>query len=169
MLGLVTLIIFVASLQQQKKETFLLLQTGGTLLFIAQYILTGRTTGAVIFSIVAVRGIVFYYYKRKDLKPSKTILIIFQVIITAAAFLTWQNILSLLPFVASSVKTWGTWQDSMKWMRRTSVVSQSSMIIYNLTASMYTGALTEVCNLSSTLIAIWRYDIRKKNKDYTGV
>jgi hypothetical protein len=40
--------------------------------------------------------------------------------------------------------------------------SQSIMIVYNLSASMYTGALTELCNLASTIIAIWRYDFRKE-------
>ena len=161
-LGILTLIIFVISLQQRKKETFLLLQTGGTLLFILQYILTGRVTGAVIFIIVAIRGIVFYYYKKKNLKPSTAILIVFQIILMVATYFTWQNILSIMPLIATVAKTWGTWQDDMKWIRKTSVISQSSMIIYNLTASMYTGALTEVCNLTSTLIAIWRYDFRKQ-------
>ena len=162
-LGLITLILFVISLQQRKKETFLLLQTCGTIFFIAQYILAGRITGATVFTIVAVRGLVFFYYKKKDLKPSKMVLIAFQAILSIAVFLTWQNILSVLPLVATVAKTWGTWQDNMKWIRLTSVISQSSMIIYNFTASMYTGALTEICNLTSTLIAIWRYDFRKKS------
>ena len=156
-----TLGLFVASLQQRKKETFLLLQIFGTVLFIVQYILTDRITGAVIFTIVAIRGLVFFYYKKKDLKPSLAVLIVFQAAILVATYFTWQNMLSIIPLIATVAKTWGTWQDDMKWMRRTSVVSQSSMIVYNFTASMYTGALTEVCNLASTLIAIWRYDFRR--------
>jgi len=65
-LGILTLILFVISLQQRKKETFLLLQTAGTLLFIFQYLLTGRYTGAVLFAIVLIRGLVFYYFKKKE-------------------------------------------------------------------------------------------------------
>ena len=163
-LGIITLIIFVISLQQRKKETFLLLQTGGTLLFILQYILTGRMTGAVVFGIIAIRGFVYYFYKKKNIQPSKIVLIAFLAILSIATFFTWQNIFSIIPFIATVAKTWGTWQDDMKWVRRTSVLGQSSMIIYNLTASMYTGALTEICNLTSTIIAIWRYDYRK-NKE----
>ena len=60
--GVMTLILFVITLQQPKKETFLLLQTVGTLLFIVLYILTNRITVAVIFTIVAIRGLVFLYY-----------------------------------------------------------------------------------------------------------
>ena len=160
-LGIITLIIFVISLQQRKKENYLLLQTFGTVLFIIQYLLTNKITGAITFSIVLVRSLVFYYYKKKNLRPSLKILIIFQTVLLISTYLTWQNILSIIPFIAASVKTWGTWQDDMKWVRKTSLISQSSMIVYNLSASMYTGALTEVCNLTSTIIAIWRYDFQK--------
>ena len=160
-LGIITLVIFVVSLQQRKKENYLLLQTFGTVLFIIQYLLADKITGAITFSIVAVRGIVFYYYKKKNLKPSLKILIIFQTVLLVSTYLTWQNILSIIPFTATSAKTWGTWQDDMKWVRRTSLLGQGCMIVYNLSASMYTGALTEVCNLTSTVIAVWRYDFKK--------
>lgn len=160
-LGIITLILFAVSLQQRKKETFLLLQVGGTLLFVVQYILMNRTTGSVTFAIVSIRGLVFFYYKKKGLKPSPAVLVIFQILLLIATYFSWQNILSIIPLIATVAKTWGTWQDDMKWTRRTSLVGQSCMIIYNLTASMYTGALTEVCNLISTLIAMWRYDFRK--------
>jgi len=159
--GIITLILFVVSLQQHKKENFLLLQTAGTVLFIIQYILTEKFTAVIIFTIVAIRGLIFYFYKRKDKKPSLAVLMIFQIVLLISTYLTWQNMLSMIPFIATSVKTWGTWQDNMKWIRRTSLISQSSMIVYNLSASMYTGALTEVCNLTSTIVAIWRYDFRK--------
>ena len=160
--GVMTLIFYVASLQQSKKEAFLLLQMGGALFFVAQYALTNRITGVVTFSIIVVRSIVFYLYKRKGIKPSLKVLILFLSIIVVATYFSWQNALSVLPFVSTLGKSWGTWQDEMKWMRRTSLFAQSCMIVYNVTAAMYTGTFTEVCNLTSTTIAIWRYDIRKK-------
>ena len=164
-LGAITLVLFVVSLQQRKKEPFLLLQTIGTLLFIVQYVLTNRITGAITFAIVAIRGLVFYFYKRKDMKPSLVVLIAFLASLIAATCFSWQSVWSIVPLIATLVKTWGTWQDDMKWARRTSLIGQSCMIIYNLIALMFTGALTEACNCISSMIAIWRYDIKKDNKD----
>ena len=161
-LGIITLILFVISLQQRKKENFLLFQTGGTLLFIIQYILTNKYTGAILFTIVLIRGLIFYYYKKKNLRPSLTVLVLFQVVLGLSTYFSWQNILSIIPFIATAAKTWGTWQDNMKRTRGTSLLSQGVMIIYNLSASMYTGALTEASNFLSTVIAIWRYDFRTK-------
>ena len=160
-LGIITLILFVVSLQQRKKETFLLLQIAGTLLFVVQYILTNRITGAILFTIVVIRGVVFYFYKKKDLKPSIAILIIFQAALLLSTYFSWENIISIIPYLATVVKTWGAWQDDMKWLRRASMLCQILMIAYNLSASMYTGALTEVCALTSTMVAMWRYDFRK--------
>ena len=160
-LGVFSLALFVVSLQQRKKENFLLLQTAGTLLFIAQYILTGRLTGALTFSVVAVRGLVYYVYKRKERKPSVAVLILFQALLLASTILSWQNMLSVMPLVATAAKTWATWQDDMKWTRRVSLFSQSIMIAYDLAASMYTAALTEACNSVSTVVAMVRFDLRK--------
>lgn len=160
-LGIVTLILFVVSLQQHKKESFLLLQAAGTLFFVVQFILTDKITGAVTFTIVTIRGLVFYFYKKKNLKPSLAVLVVFIAALLISAFLSWQNILSIIPLIATVAKTWGTWQDDMKWTRKTSLFGQGFMIIYDLAAAMYTGALTEACNLISTIIAMWRYDFRK--------
>ena len=158
-LGIITLILFVISLQQQKKEVFLLIQVVGTIFYIFQYILTNRLTGAVTFVIIVIRGLVFYYYKKKDLKPSLVVLILFQVTLLVSTYFSWQNILSILPYAATAAKTWATWQDDMKWVRRVSFFGQILLVFYNFTAAMYTGALTEVCNVASTLVAIIRFDI----------
>jgi len=166
-LGIITIIIFVVSMQLRKKEHFLLLQTFGTVLFVIQYIMTGKNTGAVLFIIAVIRGLVYFYYKKKNLKPSLIVLIVFMSAVLISTYITWQNMLSILPFISSVARTWGTWQDDMKWARRTSFLGQSCMIIYNLTGSepMYAGALTEFCNCASSLIAMWRYDFRKKKNN----
>ena len=159
-LGIIPLGLFIASLHQRKKENYLLIQIGGTVLFIAQYILTNRITGAVTFTISAIRSLVFYYFKKKNRRPSSVVLIIFQLALVVSTIITWQGIVSLIPFLATAVKTWSTWQDDMKRIRKTSLFTQGCMIVYNLLASMYTGALTEACNLASTVVAMWRYDFR---------
>jgi len=161
-LGVISLALFVISLQQRRKENLLLWQIAGTLLFVAQYILTGRLTGALTFSVVAVRGLVFFIYKRKDLRPSVAVLVAFLAALLASTIFTWQSMLSVIPFIATAAKTWGTWQDDMKWMRRVSLLSQTIMIAYDLAAGMYTAALTEACNSVSTVVAMRRFDFTKK-------
>ena len=161
-LGIISLVLFVISLQQRKKENLLLWQMAGTLLFIAQFVLTDRLTGALTFSVVAVRGLVFYVYKKKNKKPSVAVLVVFLSALLGSTIVSWQNMLSVMPLMGTAAKTWGTWQDDMKWTRRVSLLSQTIMIAYDLAAGMYTGALTEACNSVSTVVAMGRFDFRKK-------
>ena len=157
-LGIISLVLFVVSLQQRRKENLLLWQIAGTLLFVAQYVLSDRLTGALTFSVVAVRGLVFYIYRKKDLKPSVAVLVVFLAALLGSTIISWQNMLSVIPFLATAAKTWGTWQDDMKWTRRVSLLSQTIMIAYDLAAGMYTAALTEACNSVSTIVAMRRFD-----------
>ena len=160
-LGIATLIIFVISLQQREKNKFLIWQTIGTLIFVAQYILSDKITGAITFAVVAVRGLVFYIYSKMSMKPSSAVLIAFLVILSVSTYFTWQNLWSVIPLTATISKTWGTWQDDMKRTRKASLFGQILMIVYNLSAAMYTGALTEVCNAVSSVVAMRRFDYRK--------
>jgi len=80
-LGIMTLALFVISIQQRKKENFLLLQVAGASLFILRYVLTDSYTGAILFMVALIRGLVFYYYKKKGLKPSLTILLTFLAVL----------------------------------------------------------------------------------------
>ncbi len=161
-LGAATLILSVVSMQFRRKETFLLLQMLGALLFIVQFILTGMYTAAAMFVVAAVRGVVYYYFKKKSLKPSLAVLLIFQSALVVSAYFTWQNAWSIIPVGTTMLKTWGTWQDDMTLVRATTLVTQLCMIAYNLTAAIYTGALTEALNAVSSTVAVWRYDIRRK-------
>ena len=162
-LGGITLVLSIISLQQRKKEHLLMLQTAAIVLIVLQFLLMGQATGAATFSVVAVRNVVFYAYKKKQRRPSLAVLVIFLCALLAASILTWQNWWSLLPLLATSAKTLGTWQDNMTRLRVSSLVGQVSMIAYSLAAMLYTNALTEACNLVSTLVAMWRFDWRKKS------
>ena len=161
-LGAITLIIAILAMQQKTKEKLLLFQITSFSLFLAQYAMTGRITAAVIFLVTIIRGGIFYYYAKKNLKPSIAILIVFESIIIVSTYLTWQNFMSAVPLIATTTNTWGILQDNMRWTRRTSLLAQTCWLAYNITATMYTGALAMGFQMASTIIAMWRYDFRKK-------
>ena len=161
-LGAITLVLSVTTIQQRKKENLLILQIIAMIFFIFQYLLTYRITGAVVFAIGISRGVVFYWYKKQNKKPSVPILILFQGVVVISTIMSWQNIYSIIPLIVTTINTWGTWQDNMKYTRKTSLVAGAGWCIYNLAAQMYTGFMTEFVGMISTIIAIWRLDIREQ-------
>ena len=152
------------SRQQKEKERFLLIGTPGYLLAIVQYILTNRLAGVAAFLIGFIRGVVFYYYNKKNLKPSVTWLIAFQIAIVSSVIITWQDWTSAIPLIATTTNTWGLWQNNMKYNRLTGLLAPICWFIYNLSAGMYTAAINPGINSVSTAIAIWRLDIKKRAK-----
>ena len=161
-LGAITLMVAIIAFQQKKKSNLLLLTTLGFALFIVQYLLTNKITGAALFVIVTLRGLVYFYCERKELKPSVVVLVTFQLALIFFALYTWQNALSILPFIAAFVGGWAFWQDNMMYTRRALVFMKTCMLVYNLSAGMFTGALTSTFELSSVIVAICRYDKKSK-------
>lgn len=157
-LGAITLILSAISLQQRKKENLLLIFSCAAALFVIQYFLTNKITGAVLFIIVFIRGLVFFYFKKKNLKPSIAVFVIFQVVTAISTYLTWQNIYSIIPFLATVSATYGMWQDNMKHTRKAMLFTKSSLIFYNFIAGMYTGMITNVVDSVSLMIAMHRFD-----------
>lgn len=163
-LGIVTLIFYVFSLQMKKKENLLVMQIVSNVTFALQYILTLAWTGATMAAIAVIRGIVFYIFKKKKIKPSIIALLIFEIAMIISTILTWESALSLLPLIGMSVSLLGQWQDNMKWIRISTIIGATFWLGYELSAGLYTAVLTELCNIASSMVGLWRF--RKSNGSY---
>jgi len=87
--------------------------------------------------------------------------IAFIIIFIIADALTWQGLLSLLPLGGTISGTISYWQKRTKWLRLLALISPPLWFTYNFISHSYPGMLTEIFLISSTLIAIYRFDIRK--------
>ena len=155
-IGGIVLILTVISVQFKTKEKILICQIVANILVAIQYFLLNAITGAVISIINAIRCVIFYYYKKKDIKPSVIILIIFEVIAIISGIYTWQDIWSLIPIVVTVVYTYGLWQDNVTVIRITAGVVGFGWAVYNVIVMAYVGALQETAQLVSSVIAIFR-------------
>ena len=156
-LGIVSLIIFASSLQMKTKEKVLILNMSACACLIFQYFLRNAMTGVAAASFSIFRGIIFYIYKKRDLKPSLVVLVILELIIIALTILTWQDIFSLLPFLGLSCNLYGQWQNNLKRLRIFAIFGSVNFFIYQLNAGMYTAMFGEVAIVVSGIIALWRF------------
>lgn len=76
-IGIIVLGITVISIQFKTKEKILICQIIANILVAVQYFLLNALTGGVVAVINVIRCIIFYYYKRRDKKPSLIFLSIF--------------------------------------------------------------------------------------------
>lgn len=159
--GVITLILTVVSVQFKEKEKFMICMMLANIVVAIQYFLLNALTGAVIAIINTIRCFVFYYYKKKDLKPSLIILIVFEVIAVISGVITWQNMWSLIPTIVTLIYTYGLWQDNIKVIRITTIIVGFGWATYDVVVRAYVGALQETSQLISAIIALYR----SKNKE----
>lgn len=121
-----------------------------------QYFLLNALTGAIISILNTIRCLVFYFYKKKDMKPSLIVLIIFEVIAIISGIVSWQDMWSLIPIIVTVIYTYGLWQDNVKVIRITTGIVGAGWAIYNVVVKAFVGALQEIAQLISAIISLYR-------------
>lgn len=155
-IGFIVLGITVISIQFKTKEKILICQIIANILVSIQYFLLNALTGGVVAVINVIRCLIFYYYKKKDKKPSVTFLSIFIVIAIVSGILTWQNVFSIIPIIVTIVFTYGLWQDNVKITRICTAITAGNWTIYNVIVKAYAGALQYLAECISAIIAMIR-------------
>ena len=164
-IGAIILVCVVVALQQKSKTKVLMGYMIANVLFIIQFLLLEAYVGAIIYVVNTIRTIVFYYFKKKDMKPSVWVLIIFMIACIISGIVAWENIYSIIPVVAAIMYTYSMWQDNLKVFRIMAVIALIGWVTYNFVSMAYTGALTEIIHLTSAIVAIVRYDILKQKSE----
>ena len=73
-------------------------------------------------------------------------------------------VFSLLPIFGVMLHTGAFWITDEKTIRRLSILGSPFWLLYNLVSHAYGSAIGDVSSMISIGVAIYRYDIRKKEK-----
>lgn len=156
-IGGIVLILTVISVQFKTKEKILMCQIIANVLVSIQYFLLDALTGGVVAIINVIRCIIFYFYKKKNMKPSIVFLGVFIIVAVVSGILTWQSIYSIIPIIAAIVFTYGLWQDNIKITRICTAITAGNWSIYNIIVKAYAGAIQSVAECISAIIAMIRH------------
>lgn len=161
-LAVIAFILDIICMQFKKKSGILVVGIISNTVYALEYAFLGAWTGAISFVIGTIRNITYFIYEKKKYKPNKIVLTIFVLLIIGAGIYTWENITSLLPVIALVLWTIVSWQNNTKWMRLAEAFICVMWIIYDLFVGAYAGIITEFIILFSTMIGMYRYDIKKQ-------
>lgn len=153
--GIITLVLTVIAIQFKSKEKIVICNIFANAFASIQYLLLGASTGAVISILNTIRDMVFYIFKKKEIKPSFIVLIIFLAIALISGFISWQNIYSIIPIIVTIIYTYGLWQDNIKVIRISTVIIGFGWAIYDVVVKAYVGALQVTCQCLLALIALY--------------
>lgn len=160
-IGTAGLICSLLSFQQNKRNRVMALQMTASIMFAVQLFMVGAFTGGCLDVIAFVRTLIFKYNDTQRGK-SPAWLVLFVVLMIITGIMTWTDIYSILPIIGSVLSTVAMWMKSCKNIRLVSLFVGPCWIVYNIINGAYTGALNEVLAISSIVIGLIRYDIKKK-------
>ena len=155
--GLIGLILLIISFQKNDKNKLLKFQILSTFFIAIQYIFLKAMSGFYMNVAMCIRNIIFS--KQKNIKNKYLILII--IIMLILSLLSYKEPISLLPCVGSILYTIALAKYNLKTIRIVNILSCSLYFIYNIKFLAIAGLLATIIELTTTLIAIYKFDIKK--------
>ena len=154
----------ISSWQKKRKRIFFFLLFDNIFYFL-QYIVLNAYSGAFINVVGLARTIIFS--KKGESKFLKTnyplyLIIILNIVVN---IFTYDGIKSLFPAIASIIYAIVLWQEKPKSIRKGTSIMLLMWFVYDITVNAYVGALTEGILFISSVIALYKFDIRKEQKN----
>lgn len=163
--GVLAVASYLLSYQFKKRKHIILVNASSSCLYVLQYILLGAFTGAALDILSAINTFVA---GRKDkgfvAKYRRAVIVCLNLSFILAGFILYENIFSLLAVAGAIFQTSAFWITDERIIRLVSLFGAPCWLCYNIKNMAYGSAVGSVLAIISLLIAIYRYDIRPKNK-----
>lgn len=165
--GILALLIWCISVQVNKREKVLLLQTLANVFYAVQYFLLGTSLTGYMNLISVIRILIFYNNEKKQKKTNS----IFSLMLFIILILTiWCidiisngfNYYGIIPIVITIGYTYATWQKNLNILRYIFLVSAFLWIGFNLKIGAYVVVIGNIMEIISGITAISRFHLRKK-------
>ena len=161
--GLLAVVTYVLSYQLKTRRGIVFFGALSRALYVVQYILLGALEGAVldVLGIVAsvLAGRKHTPFVKKHLR---VIVVVLNLAMVASGLLFYKNVFSLLPLLGVMLQTGAFWLDDEKSIRRMSLSGSPFWLTYNLINRAYGSVVGDVLCIVSLVVAMLRYDLRKK-------
>ena len=163
-LGILALLAMVLSYQQKERKRLLWFQLVSNALFCVSYFLKGVNAMGAMCAINMARSFVF---SKDDTKwgKSRLWLYLFLALTLIVGIISWKDWLDLLVIAATMLLTVTLYSNNLRLMRKVFLILPFMYIATNLAHKIYGGIGNDIFCIVSALIAIWRFDIKKKGAE----
>lgn len=146
--------------QQRKRIGLLISKLLSDVIWFFHYLFTYAYSGAAIAVIGLVREIIFINRSKKWAK-SPLWLVLFLLLSAGAGVVTWKNVFSIFPCIASALAVISFWIGNPKLSRILSFPISAFMLTYAISFNGYLVIANEILSLISSTVGIIRHDIKK--------
>lgn len=153
-IGAIAYILVALSFYKKKKKEILYLQIFSYIGFTIHYYMLGGITGTVCNIIGLAALILIYIFDNYVDKRKKNILIFIMIpIIIGISLLTYEDIYSIFPIIASVISLISFLTDDTNKIRFIGIIAAISWCIYAIIYKSYVAFIFEAVTISSNIIA----------------
>lgn len=152
----------IIATQMKDKKKYLLAYIVAYILIMTYYLLLKAYPGAINTFILLLLTLVFSIFENK--KFPIWLIVFFSLLILLGSIITYENIYSLLPTIVSFISFIILLSRDMKKIRKYTLLIKLLCMIYDFLVMVYTASIIDSVGLISTIIAIYRYDIKAISK-----
>ena len=157
-LGIVSTVVIY---QQKTRIGLLITKLISDVIWFCQYALIGAWSGAAISVIAIIRELIFINRKKKWAN-SPLWLLLFILFSGVSGILTWKNLYSIFPCIASALAVIGFWIGRPKLSRFLSYPISSCMLTYAISNTAYMAIINELLSIGSSVVGNIRHDFKNR-------
>lgn len=163
-LGFLGVLSNIIGVQLKNKRNIMIAFIIANIFFSLCFLLLKSYSGMVISLFSVVQTVINYSFDKKDKKIPKYLIIFYIIISIICGLLTYKKALDVLPIICSILYTLSIVQTMEKRIRFITLINVSLWTAYDFMVGAYASGINSIILISSTLIAIIRYDILKRQK-----
>ena len=157
----ISIVLDIITMQQKEKKKILFGFIIVNLTAIISYVFFKSYSAVFVCAIATVQTYIMHKYDKNKKKMPNVIQFIFIIVSIIGGIFISHNLLDIIPIIALILYTLSILQSKEKYIRLLKVTNILCWIIFDFYAKAYVSILFSLFTLTSTIIAIVRYDIKK--------
>ena len=114
----------------------------------------GKYLGCILVGVLTLKGLIYFIFAQKKLKPNIYVFITFEVAILVTSIFLWQSWADIFILLNSLINTFTTWQDNVKVLKIGAVICSVFLVLYDVFVGAYVYVISEVLYGGAALVSI---------------
>ena len=161
-IGIVAIVISVMSMLFKSKTNILLFTIIYNILTLTSYLLLGKYLGSILVGILTLKSIIYYLFALKKAKPNIYVLIVLEIAILTTSIFLWQSWPDIFILISSLINTYTTWQDNVKIIKISAIISAVLLILYDAFIGAYVYIISETLYGGAAIFSIVMMFVKNK-------
>lgn len=166
-IGIIAMIFNILSYQGKQKQTVIILQLFGAMLFSINYLLLGAAVGGILNILGVIRAVVFIFkdklkadsiYWLLAFIASYILIYILNFTLFGKEPTMFNLVIEILPVIGMSALNIGFRLKNSADIRKCGLISSPSWLIYNIVTGSYGAIICELFTLISIFVGMFRND-----------